>query len=80
MLCPRPTERANSPVAGPSIAPEARPSTAVASAVRRGGKRGRGRPPRQPSLELLWDSVAFSTICVYTFVLSAPLYLLLFYK
>ncbi|KAK2167733.1 hypothetical protein NP493_1265g00054 [Ridgeia piscesae] len=49
VLCPRPTERADSPVAGPSTAPEAGPSTAVASAVRRGGKRGRGRPPRQPS-------------------------------
>ena len=33
-----------------------------------------------PMFELLWDSVAFSTVCVYTFVLSAPLYLLLFYK
>ncbi|KAK2189167.1 hypothetical protein NP493_114g05036 [Ridgeia piscesae] len=49
VLCPRPTERADSPVAGPSTAPEAGPSTAVASIVRRGGKRGRGRPPRQPS-------------------------------
>ena len=49
MLCPRPTERSDSPVAGPSTAPEAGPSTDVASAVRRGGRRGRGRPPRQPS-------------------------------
>ena len=49
VLCPRPTERADSPVAGPSTAPEAGPSTAVASIVRRGGKRGRGRPPRQQS-------------------------------
>jgi len=49
VMCPRPTERSDSPVAGPSTAPEAGPSTAVASAVRRGGRRGRGRPTRQPS-------------------------------
>lgn len=47
VLCPRPTEREDSPVAGPSTAPEAGPSTAVASTVRRGGQRG--RRPRQPS-------------------------------
>lgn len=49
VLCPRPTEREDSPVAGPSTAPKAGPSTAGDATVRRGGQRGRGRRPRQPS-------------------------------
>lgn len=44
VLCPSPSEREDAPMAGPSTAPDA-----VASTPRRGGIRGLGRRPRQPS-------------------------------